>query len=287
MTKATLRRLRRGRFSRTLVTTAAIAAVLAPAVATAPSASAKTDVAGTLDALSRTIVQNLTQRGVSDSSFDIPSYLWVLTHPEGAGTRNLPSAKQKTMCRTVIQIGDSTSVGLDNSLRVGSPTDRTTEQYQRVGVKNVYLDAKNGRAVAERIGDDPSGLDAIRQQRKLGRDGCWLIALGANDAARIGHGSPISARARIDMVMRELPGRPVLWPTVMTHTTGVYDTAHMRAFNAELRRATSRYPNLRVFDFARYPKPSWYVDGVHYTDEAMIQRNRLLALGLATKYPQR
>lgn len=253
----------------------------------APAVSAKTDVVGTVDALSRTLVQNLTQRGVSDTAFDLPSYLWVLTHPEGSGARNLPKKTQKTMCHTVIQIGDSTSVGLDNSLRVGSPTDRTTEQYQRVGVKDVFLDAMNGRSVIERIGDEPSGLDAIRRQRTLGRDGCWLIALGANDAARIGHGSAVSARTRIDLVMRELSGRPVLWPTVMTAATGTYDTRYMRAFNAELRRAASRYPNLRVFDFAHYTAPSWYVDGVHYTDEAMIQRNRLLALGLATKFPQR
>ncbi|WP_226995617.1 SGNH/GDSL hydrolase family protein [Gordonia phthalatica] len=264
----------------------AAAAALASAGVCAPTASAKTDVAGTLDALSRIVVQNLTQRGVSNTSFDLPSYLWVLTHPEGPGSRNLPRANQKTLCRTVIQIGDSTSVGLDNSLRVGSPTDRTTEQYHRIGVQNVYLNAMNGRAVVERIGDEPSGLDAIRQERALGHDGCWLIALGANDAARIGHGSTISARRRIDMVMRELPGRPVLWPTVMTDTTGVYDTRYMRSFNAELKRATARYPNLRVFDFARYPKPSWYVDGVHYTEDAMIQRNRLFALGLATKFPQ-
>ncbi len=252
-----------------------------------PTATAKTNVAGALDAVSRTIVQNLTQRGVSDTYFDLPSYLWVLTHPHGSGTQNLPAANKKTLCRTVVQIGDSTSVGLDNSLRVGSPTDRTTEQYQRIGVQNVYLDATNGRSVVEKIGNNLSGLEAIRANRDLGRDGCWIIALGANDAALISRGSTVSARQRIDLVMRELVGRPVLWPTVMTDATGLYDTRHMRAFNAELKRATARYPNLRVFDFARYTEPSWYVDGVHYTEGAMIQRNRLLASGLANSFPQR
>lgn len=125
----------------------------------------------------------------------------MLAHPGGSGTKNLPTDKQKTFCNTVVQIGDSTSVGLDNSIRLPSPTDRMTAQYQRVGAKNVYLDALSGRSVVERIGDEPSGLEAIDNELRAGRDGCWIIALGANDAARIAQGSKITADQRIDMVM--------------------------------------------------------------------------------------
>lgn len=281
---------RRTRFRRGRRLTAAVIAAAAVTTIVAPAASAKTDVAGTLDAVSRIITQNLsTQRGVSDTPFDVPSYLWVLTHPLGSGTQNLPRPNQKTMCNTVIQIGDSTSVGLDNSLRVPSPTDRMTPQYRRVGAKKVYLDAANGRAVVEPAGGRPSGLEAIDDQRRRGHDGCWVIALGANDAARIAEGSHISADRRIDLVMHRLAGRPVLWPTVRTGDGALphYADAHMRAFNAALRRAAHRYPNLRVYDFAAHTDRSWYVDGVHYTPDAMIQRNRLLATALATSFPRR
>lgn len=269
--------------------TAVLAAATIGATTAAPPASAHVSPAGLLDAFSRTVTQNLSQRGISDTVFDVPSYLWMMTHPRGSGTQNLPRDDQKTMCRTVVQIGDSTSVGLDNSVHLPSPTDRMTPQYQRVGVKNVYLNALNFRSTVERYNGEPSGLDAIKTELSRHHDGCWIIALGANDAARIATGSPVTADQRIDNVMRHLIGRPVLWPTVMTTDTkpATYAKSYMTAFNAALQRAAHRYPNLRVFDFARYPDPSWYVDGVHYTVPGMIQRNRLFATALATEFPQR
>ncbi|EGD55764.1 hypothetical protein SCNU_05970 [Gordonia neofelifaecis NRRL B-59395] len=277
--------MRRGRRA-----AAVLAATVAVSSIVAPAASAKTDAAGTLDVVSRVITQELgTQRGFSDTMFDVPSYLWMLTHPQGSGTKNLPRPNQKTMCKTVVQIGDSTSVGLDNSLRVPSPSDRMTAQYRRVGAENVYLDAINGRSVTERVGGQQSGLEAIGTELAHGRDGCWIIALGANDAALIAQGNPINADRRIDRVMQRLAGRPVLWPTVRTAGPDVpdYANSHMKAFNAALRRAAQRYPNLRVYDFAKHTDPSWYVDGVHYTSAAMIQRNRLFASALATSFPRR
>lgn len=229
--------------------------------------------------------------GSSTSSADLPS-LFSLLIP-GAPQRDSPQradpiADRKTACTDVTHIGDSTSVGIDDAAASSDPADRLSAQYERVGVTSTVLDAGGGRSIVEQVNGEPNAVQAIEAERAKGRKGCWVIAMGVNDAANIAVGSTVTADQRIDRVMKALEGQRVLWPTVATHgsTDAAYAEKNMDAFNTALRRAAHRYPNLHVYDFSAEAQPSWYADGIHYNSTGNAQRSRLLATALATAFPK-
>ncbi|MFT3661892.1 MAG: SGNH/GDSL hydrolase family protein [Gordonia sp. (in: high G+C Gram-positive bacteria)] len=198
------------------------------------------------------------------------------------------TGERRTSCTSVVHIGDSTSVGIDDASRFNDPADRLSAQYERIGVQTVTLNADGARSIVEKHEGRPNAVEAIESEKAAGKDGCWVIAMGVNDAANIGVGSTVNADQRIDRVMAELPGRKVLWPTVATHDATVtgYSEANMKTFNDALRRAAARYPNLHVYDFAAEVQPGWFTDGIHYNTIGLAQRNRLFATGLATAFPR-
>jgi len=221
----------------------------------------------------------------SELPTDIPSLLRLLT-PQGPDGQQ-QQVGDRTRCTTAIHIGDSTSVGIDDAGAFGDSADRLSEQYRRVGVTTTVLDASGGRSIVEKVNGQPNAVDAITAQRAAGHRGCWVIAMGVNDAANIGVGSTVGADERIDRVMAQLKDQDVLWPTVATSGATVrgYSSENMEAFNGALRRAAVRYPNLKVYDFAAEAAPAWFADGIHYTSTGKSQRNRLFATALATAYP--
>ncbi|WP_279101294.1 SGNH/GDSL hydrolase family protein [Gordonia bronchialis] len=193
----------------------------------------------------------------------------------------------RTGCGNVIQIGDSTSVGIDDASHAPNPADRLTARYRSVGARTVALDAVGGRSIVERVNGAPNADEAVATHRARGDRGCWVIAMGVNDAANIVVGSRVGADERIDRIMKQLRGQPVLWPTVVTGSTTVrgYSAAGMRSFNDALRRALSRYPNLAVYDWAAEVSPAWFADGIHYTATGTAERNRRFAAALAVAFP--
>lgn len=259
------------------VTVAATAAALAPTPAQADPVSDLMGVAGQ-------ILRELP--GTSNLSSDLPS-LFTLLIP-GGPEQSTPSDQRRTSCRQVIHIGDSTSVGIDDAGKFTDPADRLSAQYERVGADSTVLNASGGRSIVEKVDGQPNAIDAIATERERGRRGCWVIAMGVNDAANIGVGSTVAADERIDRVMAAVDGQQVLWPTVATRGATVrgYDEANMESFNTALRRAAARYPNLRVYDFAAEAQPGWFTDdGIHYNATGTSQRNRLFATALATAFP--
>lgn len=192
-----------------------------------------------------------------------------------------------TRCTSVIQIGDSTSVGADDANRVPSPADTVSAQFTRVGATTVTLDADGGRSIVEKVGGAPNAADAVDAHLAKGERGCWVIAMGVNDAANIAVGSSVDADERIDRIMRRLQGQPVLWPTVTTAQprNPAYNAAAMTEFNNALRRASVRYSNLAVYDWAAAAQPAWFTDGIHYTATGTAQRSRRFADALATAFP--
>jgi lysophospholipase L1-like esterase len=60
----------------------------------------------------------------------------------------------------------------------------------------------------------------------------------------------------------------------------------MQAWNRELELAVTRYPNLKIYDWASVAQTAWFSsDRIHYTPEGYRQRARLIADALATAYP--
>ncbi|WHU48945.1 SGNH/GDSL hydrolase family protein [Gordonia sp. L191] len=188
-------------------------------------------------------------------------------------------------CTSVIQVGDSTSVRADDPAFVPAAGDTASAEYRRVGVNSFTLDAVSGRAIVG--GPSPDAEHAVASRLASGARGCWVIAMGVNDVGDISTGSSIDAGARIDRIMRQLSGQPVLWPTVTSSNPSnkAFDSAAMATFNTALRNATARYANLAVVDWAGAAQPAEFTDGIHYTAAGTADRNKRFADALAAAYP--
>lgn len=189
-----------------------------------------------------------------------------------------------TSCTSVIQIGDSTSVNADVAARLPDPADTATAQYRRVGVRDVTVDALTSRAIVG--GPAADAEHAVARHLTEGARGCWVIAMGVNDAGAISAGG-IGADERIDRIMTQLAGQSVLWPTVASANPAnpAFGERAMAAFNDALRRALVRYPNLAVHDWAALTGPEMFTDGIHYTAAATARRNAAFADALAAAFP--
>lgn len=203
------------------------------------------------------------------------------TTPEGITQRGEGTSR----CTTVIQIGDSTSVAADNAAMLPTAGDTATAQYRRIGATKVTVDAVSGRAVVG--GPSPDAEHAVASRLAAGERGCWVIAMGVNDAGAIAGGG-IGAAERIDRIMTQLQGQPVLWPTVTSShpSNQAFGAAAMATFNTALRDATTRYGNLAVYDWAGHAGADDFGgDGIHYTAAGTAERNRGFADALSVAYP--
>jgi peptidoglycan/LPS O-acetylase OafA/YrhL/lysophospholipase L1-like esterase len=204
-----------------------------------------------------------------------------------AGRTSAVTSGLRTSCRSVAHIGDSTSEGMISSAYLPNAAQRLTAQYQDVGVRTVRTDISGARSVVETLPGQVNGYNAARTIVSGGYRGCWVIALGTNDTADVAIGSPVGRMARIQQMMSIAHGQPVMWVDVVsTLTSGPYSEANMQEWNATLRQACSRYPNLRIFDWASVVKPSWFIsDGIHYTSAGYAIRGQQIAQALARAFP--
>ncbi len=193
------------------------------------------------------------------------------------------SAAAAGACSRIAHIGDSTTTMM---------SDWLGPAYAANGWKGTVINAGGGRAVAQALAGDMTGLDAINQLRVGGFRGCWVIALGTNDTANsLAFGGTIEQqdarrRAAIDSVMSSIGlTEPVLWVNVhLVATTGYYTADAARSWNVALRAAAMRYPNLVVYDWdtVAAASPSWLSsDTIHYTSTGNKNRAALIA-GAAT-----
>ncbi|MGK2261419.1 SGNH/GDSL hydrolase family protein [Gordonia polyisoprenivorans] len=260
----------------TAVLGATTALALIGAAAGTAAADPADDVAG---ALSRQLTTGSSELGLSQLLPMIPGLGDLLRQGGAPGT---------TRCTSVVQIGDSTSVGVDSPTKVPSPAETLSAQYKRVGVGTVDLDANRGRSIVGAVDGRPNAAEAVATHLARGERGCWVIAMGLEDAADIAKGSTVAADERIDRIMNQLRGQPVLWPTVTADAAARgYTTTATASFNNALRRAVVRYPNLAVYDWAAAAagQPEWFDDGIHYTAAGIAARNMRFAGALATAFP--
>ena len=212
------------------------------------------------------------------------------TRPARAATHAAaPAAAQlpRTSCTSVAHVGDSTSVDLISASTLPSPAQRLQAQYSGVGVQHLLLDASGGRSIVEEMPGQQNGDRVASEWYAAGFRGCWVIALGTNDAANVAAGSTVSMLTRVREMMAAVHGEPVVWVTAQTDlTSGLWSEATMRLWNNTLVQASELYPNMRIFDWAGMVQPGWHLaDGIHYTSAGYEVRAAAIARALASAFP--
>jgi peptidoglycan/LPS O-acetylase OafA/YrhL len=195
---------------------------------------------------------------------------------------------QKSSCRAVVHIGDSTSEGLDSAEYLPNPKERIPERYAEVGVKETHMEVQGARSIEERFEDQPNGQEVAEAWKAEGYKGCWVLALGTNEAADVAAGSSVGLEERIEKMMNIIGDEPVLWVNVKTlpDATEFYSEEGMKEWDEELEKACLRYPSMRIYNWAADVKDAWFInDGIHFTSPGYAARAALIAKGLAHAFP--
>jgi peptidoglycan/LPS O-acetylase OafA/YrhL len=195
---------------------------------------------------------------------------------------------QKTSCKAVVHIGDSTSEGLDSAEYLPDPKERIENRYAEVGVKETHMEVQGARSIEERYEGQPNAQEVAEAWKAEGYKGCWVLALGTNEAADVAAGSNVGLDERIEKMMNIIGGEPVLWVNVKTlpDATEFYAEEGMKKWDEELKKACLRYPNMRIYNWAADVKDSWFInDGIHFTSPGYAARAELIAHALAHAFP--
>jgi len=192
-----------------------------------------------------------------------------------------------TICEGVIHIGDSTSEGLVSEEYLPDPTQLISAQYARVGATTQHLEVSGARSIYENYEGEPNALEVAEAWKNEGFKGCWVIAMGTNEAANVAAGSTVTYDDRIDLMMSTIGDEPVMWVNVKSLVpNGPYAAANMVSWDKALRAACDRYPNMRIYNWAEDVKDNWFIpDGIHFTSEGYAARGRLIADALLEAFP--
>jgi peptidoglycan/LPS O-acetylase OafA/YrhL/lysophospholipase L1-like esterase len=207
--------------------------------------------------------------------------------PAATAAAQVSRPRLLTSCRSVVHIGDSTSDGLVLPAYQPDAALRIAAQYQRVGVATFIPEVSGARSIVETWHGFPNAYTVAEQLIERGYQGCWVLALGTNDAADVAVGSNVGVAARIQRMMSLIGDQPVMWVNVVSLlASGPYSNSNMQQWNQALLQACPSYPNMRVYDWAAVAQPSWFIpDGIHYTPYGYAQRARLIADALAHAFP--
>jgi len=193
----------------------------------------------------------------------------------------------RTSCRSVVHIGDSTSEGLISSDYLPDPRERINARYAQVGVTTFISEISGARSIVETYEGYPNAYTVAQQLIQQGYHGCWVLALGTNDTADVAVGSQVGLATRIKEMMSVIGSQPVMWVNVKSLVAnGPYSEGNMLLWNEALLRACASYPNMRVYDWAAAVKDSWFIsDGIHYNSAGYAARAYLIAHALAAAFP--
>ncbi len=202
-------------------------------------------------------------------------------------TTDPPNGKLRTSCRSVVHIGDSTSEGLISSQYLPDPRQRIPAQYARVGVQHEHMEISGATSIVETLPGGENAYDVAQGLVHSGYNGCWVLALGTNDTADVYVGSNVGVSQRIDRMMAATHNQPVMWVNVKSLlSSGPYSEQDMEHWNQALLQACSKYPNMRIYDWASVVKDKWFIpDGIHYYSPGYAARAHLIADALAEAFP--
>lgn len=212
----------------------------------------------------------------------------VARSPSSAAAKPL-APPTRTSCRSVVYIGDSTSDGEASAVYVPNRRLRAPAQLFRVGVKITHMEVSGARSIHETFEGEPNAATVARQQISAGFHGCWILALGTNEAADVAAGSTFGLDTRIAQMMSIIGDQPVMWVNAITLASAprFYGEDGMRRWNQDLLSACGKHPIMRVFDWAAHAKPRWFIpDGIHYTPDGYVARTRLIAHALVRAFPE-
>jgi hypothetical protein len=197
------------------------------------------------------------------------------------------AAPPATSCRAVVHIGDSTSTGSMKEAYVGDPDKRLDAQLSRVGVEESYLELMGGRSLVEHRADHENGVMVAERLRAAGFEGCWVVALGTNDAANVAKHPKVDRVERIERMMRVIGDDPVMWVDAITTThDGYWASFNMQLWNDDLATTLSAYPNARIYRWSMDIEEEWWAnDGIHYNSKGYTARARYVADALAAAFP--
>jgi peptidoglycan/LPS O-acetylase OafA/YrhL len=193
----------------------------------------------------------------------------------------------RTSCQSVVYIGDSTSEGSTSTDYIPNPAQRLPAQLTDVGVTTTIPEISGARSIVELFEGQPNAQMVVQQHLQNGFNGCWIMAMGTNDADNVDTGSNVGLAERIDRMMQAVQGQPVMWIDAVTLVqSGPYAEDGMLKWNRALGAACQKYPNMRVFDWASWAKPGYFIpDGIHYYSSGYIERTHLIAKALAAAFP--
>jgi len=216
---------------------------------------------------------------------------------EGGTVKKVPLTPEqaaestKSSCKAVIHIGDSTSEGLDSPEYLPIPSQRIENRYAEVGASEQHLEISGARSIEEQFEGEPNAQEVAEAWQAEGFKGCWVLALGTNEAANVAAGSTVDERERIDKMMAIIGDEPTMWVNVRSleaagRENPYYSEENMEAWDEELIAACSAYPNMRVYDWAADVKDAWFIDdGIHFTSPGYAARAQLIAQALAHAFP--
>jgi peptidoglycan/LPS O-acetylase OafA/YrhL len=194
----------------------------------------------------------------------------------------------KTSCKAVVLIGDSTSEGLDSPEYLPIPGQRIEARFADVGVLESHMEIAGARSIEERFEGEPNAQEVAEAWQNEGYKGCWVLALGTNEAANVAAGSNVGERERIDKMMAIVGGEPVMWVNVrsLVEAGDPYSKENMEKWDEELAAACAAYPDMRIYNWAADVKDSWFIeDGIHFTSPGYAARAQLIAQALAHAFP--
>jgi peptidoglycan/LPS O-acetylase OafA/YrhL len=201
--------------------------------------------------------------------------------------KNVKRAPLATSCEAVIHIGDSTSEGLVSEEYLPDPDKLISAQYTRVGATTQHLEVSGARSIYENFEGEPNAQEVAEAWKNEGFKGCWVIAMGTNEAANVAAGSSFTYDDRIDSMMSTIGGEPVIWVNVKSLVpSGPYMETNMEDWNRALLEACDRYPHMRIYDWAGDVRDAWFIpDGIHFTSDGYAARGRLIADALLEAFP--
>ena len=196
----------------------------------------------------------------------------------------------KSSCKAVVHIGDSTSEGLDDAEYLPIESQRIPARYTEVGAKEVHMEVQGATSIEEQFEGMPNAQEVAAAWKAEGFEGCWVLALGTNEAANVAAGSTVTERERIEKMMAIIGEEPVLWVNVrsLVEAGDPYSKGNMEKWDEELVTACASYPNMRVYDWASDVKDDWFIeDGIHFTSPGYAARAQLIAQALAHAFPEK